>query len=844
VAELGVQAAEALDYAHQLGVVHRDIKPGNLLVDGRGQLWVTDFGLAQFSREGAESLTLTGDLVGTLRYMSPEQALARRVPLDHRTDVYSLGATLYELLTLRPVHDGTSREDLLRQIAFDEPRAPRKLNKALPPELETVLLKALAKDPAERYASAQELADDLQRFLEDRPIQARRPSWRQVAVKWARRHGPVVWAAAVVLLVTAVLGGVVGVWRLQQRAATERQAEVALQDAAEFQEQSKWPEALLAIRRAEPLLSSGLLGDSLRQRVQERLKDLNMVARLEDIRLEQTAVNDGHFDQARAGPAYQQAFEEYGVAVLALSPGEAAERIKARDIRVELAAALDDWALVLRRERPKGDTTWKDLLAVARAADPDDWRARLRDAFAREDWHALRQLAASAQASELPPSTLDLVAVLLERAGAVELAEDWLRRAQQRHPADFWINQHLALNLIDHPERADRRSPRWDQAIRFQSVAVALRPRSPGVYDNLGVALRGKGAPEEAIAAFKQAIALQPEYAEAHSDLGCVLCEQGRLPEAEVACRKAIRLKPGLVEAHLNLGNSLRGQGKLPEAEAACRKAILLKPDSAAAHINLGATLRGAGKPAEAEAAFRKAIDLKTDYAEAYSELGNALYEQGKLADAVAACRKAIALRPDLAEAHSTLSDALRDQKKAAALDARLPALLKGEVQPADASERLAVARLCLERKQMHAAARWYAEAFEAQPELADDLQSFSRYNAACAAALAGCGQGEDAKALDEKERTRLRKQALYWLRGDLGARRTHLEQVPDQAHAVGNLMQHWLTDPDFAGLRSPEALGGLPEAERRRWQRLWEQVEQLRKQATAQPGPKGPAGS
>src|SRR5262249_52920410 len=140
-ATLGIQAAEALEHAHQMGVVHRDIKPGNLLVDVRGNLWVTDFGLAHFQTD--TRLTLTGDLVGTLRYMSPEQAWGKKVPLDHRTDVYSLGATLYELLTLEPVFAGDTREALLQQIAEDEPRPLRRINSAVPVELETIVLKTL-----------------------------------------------------------------------------------------------------------------------------------------------------------------------------------------------------------------------------------------------------------------------------------------------------------------------------------------------------------------------------------------------------------------------------------------------------------------------------------------------------------------------------------------------------------------------------------------------------------------------------------------------------------------------------------------------------------------------------
>src|SRR4029077_2484448 len=115
VVNLGIQAATALDCAHQMGIVHRDIKPANLMVDGHGNLWITDFGLAQVQSD--TGLTMTGDLLGTIRYMSPEQALAQRVPVDHRTDIYSLGVTLYELLTLERAFDGKGRQEVLRQVA-------------------------------------------------------------------------------------------------------------------------------------------------------------------------------------------------------------------------------------------------------------------------------------------------------------------------------------------------------------------------------------------------------------------------------------------------------------------------------------------------------------------------------------------------------------------------------------------------------------------------------------------------------------------------------------------------------------------------------------------------------
>jgi hypothetical protein len=219
VAELGEQAAQALDHAHQAGIVHRDVKPGNLLLDGSGRLWVTDFGLAHV-QHGEASLTMTGDLVGTLRYMSPEQALAKRVPIDHRTDVYSLGATLYELLTLRPAFQGSDRQELLRQIAFEEPPPPRRLDKAVPVELETIVLKALEKNPVERYATAQELADDLQRFLDHKPIRARRTGVVQRVRKWYRRHPAAVATAVALLILMLVASAAVFWWEDRQSQAS------------------------------------------------------------------------------------------------------------------------------------------------------------------------------------------------------------------------------------------------------------------------------------------------------------------------------------------------------------------------------------------------------------------------------------------------------------------------------------------------------------------------------------------------------------------------------------------------------------------------------------------------
>jgi tetratricopeptide (TPR) repeat protein len=251
VAAWGAQAAEALEYAHSLGVVHRDVKPANLMIDGQGKLWVTDFGLARFGADS--SLTLTGDLLGTLRYMSPEQALAKHGLVDHRTDVYSLGATLYELLTGRPAVGGKDREEILRKIAFEEPAPPRALERGVPADLETVVLKALAKVPAERYATAKELADDLRHWLEDRPVRARRPTLAQRGAKWCKRHLAAVVAASVVscLAAAGLAVGVALIWEADaQKAALLIEKNQALDDKDEAMRQAQQAQQKEAEQRA------------------------------------------------------------------------------------------------------------------------------------------------------------------------------------------------------------------------------------------------------------------------------------------------------------------------------------------------------------------------------------------------------------------------------------------------------------------------------------------------------------------------------------------------------------------------------------------------------------------
>jgi WD40 repeat protein len=186
VADIGRQVADALDYAHKQGILHRDVKPSNLLLDLRGTVWVTDFGLAKVADPGADNITQAGDILGTLRYMPPEAFDGKS---DVRTDVYSLGLTMYELLAMRPAFDEKDRHKLIKQVTTGEPAALAKVNRDAPRDLVTIIHKAIDREPGRRYATAADMASDLQRFLDDEPIQARRQTPLERCVRWAR-HNP------------------------------------------------------------------------------------------------------------------------------------------------------------------------------------------------------------------------------------------------------------------------------------------------------------------------------------------------------------------------------------------------------------------------------------------------------------------------------------------------------------------------------------------------------------------------------------------------------------------------------------------------------------------------------
>jgi serine/threonine protein kinase len=252
VARIGIQVAEALAYAHGQGTLHRDIKPSNLLLDTHGTVWVTDFGLAKAA--DSADLTEAGDIVGTLRYMAPERFLGHA---DPRSDLYALGLTLYELLTLRPAFGAGDRHKLIDQVKNDEPMRPGKVDPSVPRDLETVVLKAMAKEPGHRYATAGELAEDLRRFVEDKPIQARRVGQAERLWRWCRRNRAIALASGIAAAALLVATAVAIVFAVYQATSVDKLAQAAM-DLEEEKSRADERRLLAERRLAENYLDRGL----------------------------------------------------------------------------------------------------------------------------------------------------------------------------------------------------------------------------------------------------------------------------------------------------------------------------------------------------------------------------------------------------------------------------------------------------------------------------------------------------------------------------------------------------------------------------------------------------------
>jgi serine/threonine-protein kinase len=373
-----------------------------------------------------------------------------------------------------------------------------------------------------------------------------------------------------------------------------------------------------------------------------------------------------------------------------------------------------------------------------------------------------------------------------------------------------------------------------DEAIACYRKAIALDPKYAMAHSNLGNALKARGQVDEAIACFKKVIEFNPKLAAAHDELGAILCDVKQDYDGAVVCfKKAIALTPKDANAHFSLGNALLGQGRLDAAISSYRKAIELDPKSAGAHFGLGCALGRKGWADEAIASYRKAIALDPTHAEAHCNLGTELANKGLFAESLASVKRGHELGSKRANWRYPSAAWVRQAETKAALEAKLPALLKGEHQPADNRERLGLAGVCRAKRLHRAAAGLYAAAFAAEPKLADDLKGGHRYNAACIASLAASRQGEDAGKLDDKERTRLRKQALDWLKADLALRARQVETgKPADRAEMRRVLLHWQQDLDLAGLRDKDALAKLPADEQKAFTQLWADVAELLKNA------------
>src|SRR5262249_11023622 len=324
---------------------------------------------------------------------------------------------------------------------------------------------------------------------------------------------------------------------------------------------------------------------------------------------------------------------------------------------------------------------------------------------------------------------------------------------------------------------------------------------------NLGSALQGKGQVDKAIHCLKQAIELDPMDAEFHTNLGSALQGKGQWDEAIASYRKAIELDPKLALAHNNLGNALAGKAQWDEAIECWKKAIKLDPKLTLAHYNLGNALQDKGQLDEAITAYRKATEIDPNFAEAHCNLGHALARQGRFAESLAALRRGHELGTKQPGWPYPSAAWVRQAEANAALEAKLPAFLKGAFRPGDTKERLGLAGVCQGKKLHHQAAGLYAAAFAADPRLAADFEGELPHAAAGNAALAAAGVGEDAAQLDDRERVRLRQQALDWLRADLALRTRQLESdKPAERAWAQEVLHERQQDADLASVRDAAA--------------------------------------
>jgi serine/threonine-protein kinase len=679
--------ARAIGHAHGQGIVHRDLKPANILLQRKSEApnpkseqetgavadfgfrisdlefrisdfdpKIADFGLAK--RLGGPDQTQSGAVLGTPSYMAPEQAQGKSRDIGPPADIFALGAILYELGTGRPPFRAETAVDTLFQVVTHDPVPPARLNPKLPADLETICLKCLQKEPAKRFASAEDLAEDLRRFLAGEPIRARPVGGLERVVKWARRR-PATAALTACGLLAGVLAAAGGLW-LERQAAERREdaarreaglrrgVEAGLDKATDLRQQARWAEARAVLEQVQARVGPEGPAD-LRDRLDKARAELRLVDRLDAARLRAaTWVRDG-FDTATADRAYAAAFRQAGLGRPGDEVAAVAAGVRGSAVRPQLVAALDDWAHVTADAARR---RW--LLAVARRADPDPWADRFRTAAAWDDAGVLKRLAREAPVGRLSPQLLAALAnVLTWRGGdAVPL----LRAAAERYPDDFWISFHLGNALHS--------AKRWEEAVGFYRAARALRPTAAAVHNNLGNPLQELGRLDDATTAYRRALRLDPNLSYARNNLAKTLLARGRAGEALALYRESLRRDPRDALARFGLGNVFRAQGRLPDAVAAYREALALRPRDAEALTNLGLALAKQGRWKLAEECYRRALAINAKLAPAHTNLAALLRQRGRVEEAIAESCRAVALVPDSAKIHCNLGAALTTARR------------------------------------------------------------------------------------------------------------------------------------------------------------------------------------